>query len=115
MPLLTVSAEAAAACGRLPHGRLAQLDTQEALTAVGNALLPTLPMQVGDAGQLSPATYLRQYKGHDHGLPHERGCPQGTSAVTGLLTLAELLMALLHIFSAVLASSGVGWGRRQPG
>jgi hypothetical protein len=38
--------EAAAACKRLPNGRLAQLESQAALTAVGNALLPTLPMQV---------------------------------------------------------------------
>lgn len=38
--------EAAAACKQLPNGRLAQLEGQAALTAVGNALLPTLPMQV---------------------------------------------------------------------
>jgi hypothetical protein len=39
--------EAAAACSYLPDGRLAQLDTQAALTVVSKALLPTLPMQVG--------------------------------------------------------------------
>lgn len=38
--------EADAACRRLPDGRLAQLDTQAALDVVGQALLPTLPMQV---------------------------------------------------------------------
>lgn len=46
--------EAAAACSRLPRGRLAQLDTQETLTAVGNALLPTLPMQVGSQTHSAP-------------------------------------------------------------